>query len=168
MPATQNGLGNSQSSFCATRCSEDASPSADLNIRAVADLACVSKSTVSHVLSGKPPVSVATRRRVEQVVDDLGYQPDFIAQAHTRNRSNTIALIVQGITNPYYPARARGLQTTSSGHDQVRMRRSHEAQQLADSGYSDSAVQADARAKIGAAGLSHLAVIGAAIGLPKP
>lgn len=92
-----------------------------VNIQAVADAAGVSKTTVSHVLSGKRPVSVPTRRRVEKVMSDLGYQPNFFAQALNRNRSNTIALIVQDITNPFYPALARGLQTAVSGQDQLVM-----------------------------------------------
>jgi LacI family transcriptional regulator len=90
-----------------------------LNIQAVADAAGVSKTTVSHVISGKRPVSTATRRHVESVMEELGFQPNFFAQALQRNRSNTIALIVQDITNPFYPALARGLQTTVASHNQV-------------------------------------------------
>ena len=91
------------------------------NIQAVADAAGVSKTTVSHVLSGKRPVSAGTRRKVQKVMDQLGYQPNFFAQALNRNSSNTIALIVQDITNPYYPSLARGLQMAVSGHEQVVM-----------------------------------------------
>lgn len=92
-----------------------------VNIQAVADAANVSKTTVSHVLSGKRPVSASTRRKVEKVMVDLGFTPNFFAQALSRNRSNCIALIVQDITNPFYPALARGLQVAVSGQDQVVM-----------------------------------------------
>jgi LacI family transcriptional regulator len=95
------------------------SDSATVNIQAVADAAGVSKTTVSHVLSGKRPVSAATRRRVEKVMADLGYQPNFFAQALNRKKSNTLALIVQDLTNPFYPALARGLQSAVGGSDQV-------------------------------------------------
>jgi len=94
---------------------------ATVNIQAVAEAAGVSKTTVSHVLSGKRPVSASTRRHVEKVIDELGFKPNFFAQALTKNRSNTIALIVQDITNPFYPALARGLQMAVSGQDQVVM-----------------------------------------------
>ncbi|HEY4268453.1 MAG TPA: LacI family DNA-binding transcriptional regulator [Galbitalea sp.] len=99
----------------------DSSSSGALNIQAVADAAGVSKTTVSHVISGKRPVSVATRRRVEKVMDELGFEPNFFAQALQRNRSNTVALIVQDITNPFYPALARGLQSTVGAQNQVVM-----------------------------------------------
>jgi LacI family transcriptional regulator len=108
MDITQTGLRNSP----------DGVP---LNIQAVADAAGVSKTTVSHVISGKRPVSLTTRRRVEKVMDELGFEPNFFAQALQRNRSNTIALIVQDITNPFYPALARGLQSTVGAQNQVVM-----------------------------------------------
>jgi LacI family transcriptional regulator len=97
------------------------SANGSLNIQAVADAAGVSKTTVSHVISGKRPVSLTTRRRVEKVMDELGFEPNFFAQALQRNRSNTIALIVQDITNPFYPALARGLQSTVGAKNQVVM-----------------------------------------------
>ncbi|RKR75866.1 LacI family DNA-binding transcriptional regulator [Frondihabitans australicus] len=90
-----------------------------INIQAVADAAGVSKTTVSHVISGKRPVSTGTRRKVERVMNELGFEPNFFAQAMQRSRSNTIALIVQDITNPFYPALARGLQTSVAAQNQV-------------------------------------------------
>ncbi|MBO1739417.1 LacI family DNA-binding transcriptional regulator [Leifsonia sp. TF02-11] len=92
-----------------------------VTIQAVAAAAGVSKTTVSHVLSGNRPVSAETRRRVEKVMEDLGFTPNFFAQALNRNRSNSIALIAQDITNPFYPALARGLQAAVSSQDQVVM-----------------------------------------------
>jgi LacI family transcriptional regulator len=99
----------------------DGVASTSLNIQHVADAAGVSKTTVSHVISGKRPVSLATRRRVEKVMEELGFEPNFFAQALQRNRSNTIALIVQDITNPFYPALARGLQSAVGTQEQVVM-----------------------------------------------
>lgn len=89
-----------------------------VNIQAVAEAAGVSKTTVSHVISGKRPVSASTRRKVERVMSELGFEPNFFARAMQSKRSNSVALIVQDITNPYYPALARGLQEAlaSAGH----------------------------------------------------
>jgi DNA-binding LacI/PurR family transcriptional regulator len=81
----------------------------------------VSKTTVSHVISGNRPVSESTRRKVERVMDDLGFRPNFFAQALNSKKSNTIALIAQDITNPFYPALARGLQTSVASADHVVM-----------------------------------------------
>ena len=89
-----------------------------MTIDDVAAATGVSKTTVSHVLSSKRPVSPATRRHVEKVMEEMGFHPNFFARALNRNRSNTIALVAQDITNPFYPALARGVQkaVSDSGH----------------------------------------------------
>ncbi len=80
------------------------------NIDAVARAAGVSTTTVSHAISGKRPVADGTRRRVLKVMQDLGYQPNYFAQALNADRSFAVALIVQDLTNPYYPLLGRGLE----------------------------------------------------------
>jgi LacI family transcriptional regulator len=81
-----------------------------ITIADVALRAGVSKTTVSHTLSGKRPVSEETRRKVEQAVQDLGFRPNILAQSLRMQRSQTVALIIPDITNPFYPVLARGLQ----------------------------------------------------------
>lgn len=100
---------------------QDAGRSSALNIQDVADAAGVSKTTVSHVLSGNRPVSQATRYKVQAVMDELGFRPNFFAQALNSKKSHTVALIVQDITNPFYPALARGLQAAVAPMNQVVM-----------------------------------------------
>jgi DNA-binding LacI/PurR family transcriptional regulator len=59
----------------------------------IADIAAragVSKSTVSHTLSGKRPISLRTQQRIRAVIDELGYRPSVVAQrlaggGHSRN-----------------------------------------------------------------------------------
>ena len=91
----------------ATRSETDGRPSA-VTIRDVARAANVSISTVSHVLSGKRPTSGATRRRVEDVIKQLGYRPNRVAQSLVWRRPFALGLIIPSITNPYFPAFARG------------------------------------------------------------
>ncbi|WP_375450226.1 LacI family DNA-binding transcriptional regulator [uncultured Devosia sp.] len=91
------------------------------NIKAVAEAAGVSKTTVSHVLSGRRPVAEGTRSVVLKVMADLGFQPNYFARALTSKRSLTIALIVQDMTNPFYPALGRGLQLAVSPANYVVM-----------------------------------------------
>ena len=81
-----------------------------LKIADVAERAGVSKTTVSHVLSGKRPVASATRERIEQVIEELGFRPNLQARSLRMQRTQMIALIIPDITNPYYPVLARGLQ----------------------------------------------------------
>ncbi|WP_425954469.1 LacI family DNA-binding transcriptional regulator [Xylanimonas sp. McL0601] len=63
-------------------------------IEDVARLARVSTSTVSYALSGKRPISAATRRRIEQAVAELGYVPHAGAKALASARSEVIGLMV--------------------------------------------------------------------------
>jgi LacI family transcriptional regulator len=70
----------------------------------------VSKTTVSHVLSGRRPVAVPTRKRVETSIRELGYRPDGLARSLRTRRSHLVALLIPDITNPFYPTLARGLE----------------------------------------------------------
>lgn len=81
-----------------------------VRITDVAAQAGVSIATVSHVISGRRPVAEQTRRRVQEVIDKMGYRPNAIARSMVTQRTHTVALIVPDITNPFYPAIARGLQ----------------------------------------------------------
>lgn len=60
----------------------------------VARLAGVSQSTVSYVLTGSRPISVATRTRVEDAIDKLGYHPNSGARTLRSQRSGVIGLMV--------------------------------------------------------------------------
>ena len=69
-----------------------------VGINEVARAAGVSISTVSYALSGKRPVAVPTRQRIEDAVERLGYTPNARARALARKRSGIIAL-----TEPLHP-----------------------------------------------------------------
>jgi LacI family transcriptional regulator len=81
-----------------------------VGITDVAHQAGVSITTVSHVLSGQRPVSAATTAKVQQVIAELGYEPNQLARGLRTQRTNTVALVIPDITNPFYPQIARGLQ----------------------------------------------------------
>ena len=66
---------------------------AALTIDDIARVAGVSVSTVSRILNDKPDVSSATRQRVKQVIEELGYSPHTLAQRLAASRSRSIALI---------------------------------------------------------------------------
>jgi LacI family transcriptional regulator len=86
-----------------------------ITIADVARHAGVSKTTVSHVLSQKRPVSTVTRARVEDAIRELGYRPDGVARSLRTRTSRMVALIIPDITNPYYPVLARGLEDGLGG-----------------------------------------------------
>ena len=54
----------------------------------------VSRSTVSKALNDRPDVSQATKARVLQAANELGYQPSAAARNLRRQRSDKIGLVV--------------------------------------------------------------------------
>lgn len=62
-------------------------------INDVARVAGVSKKTVSRVMNRSPLLSADTRRRVEEVIDELGYVPNLQARALALRRNFLIALV---------------------------------------------------------------------------
>lgn len=66
--------------------------SSKATITDVADRAKVSVGTVSHVLSGRIPVSATLRERVMQAIEDLGYEPNFHARGLRGRHSSVIGL----------------------------------------------------------------------------
>ncbi len=68
-------------------------------IRSVAKLAGVSTATVSYVLNDGPrSVNEATRNRVLQAIQELEYQPNTAARNLANRRTNTLGLVVAGLS----------------------------------------------------------------------
>lgn len=65
-----------------------------VSIHDVAHLAGVSTGTVSNVLSGRRPVSAATRERVETAIHELRYQPNLLASGLVSQRSRVLSIVV--------------------------------------------------------------------------
>ena len=63
----------------------------------VARAAGVSYQTVSRVINSKPDVSNETRKRVEAVIQELGYKPSVIARSLIQQRSYTIGVVTAGL-----------------------------------------------------------------------
>jgi LacI family transcriptional regulator len=71
--------------------------------RDVARLAGVSQATVSRALSSSASLAPQTRARVQEAVERLGYVPHAGAQAMKTRRTRTIGVVVDDLTNPFYP-----------------------------------------------------------------
>ena len=65
-----------------------------MDIGEVARRSGVSRSTVSYALSGKRSVAEATRRRIQEVIDELDYRPNAVARALKEGRTRTLGLVV--------------------------------------------------------------------------
>ena len=66
-------------------------------IKEVASAAGVSTQTVSRVINNRPDVSPQTRRRVQEIIDQLGYQPSALARSLIRQRSYTLGVVTAGL-----------------------------------------------------------------------
>ena len=73
-----------------------------VDIYHIANVAGVSKSTVSRVLNGHSGVSAKTRIRVEQAIKDCAYIPNNSARSLSSFSTQAVVLAVSGITNPFF------------------------------------------------------------------
>jgi LacI family transcriptional regulator len=82
-------------------------------IHHVAARAGVSPATVSRFLRGQ---RVRSAEAIQAAVDELGYWPSAAAQSLKSGRTNTIGVIVPDITNPYFAAVVKGMESVSRHH----------------------------------------------------
>jgi LacI family transcriptional regulator len=73
----------------------------------VAQAAGVSLMTVSRVVNNKDDVNLATRKRVTEVIEELGYRPSNIARGLATRRTGTLGVIVPDISNPLFASIVR-------------------------------------------------------------
>jgi LacI family transcriptional regulator len=83
-------------------------------IHDVAKRAGVAPITVSRVINNSGYASVETRRRVEEAAAELGYVPNRMASGLRTKRSNTFALVLTDITNPFFTTVARGVEDAAN------------------------------------------------------
>jgi len=93
-------------------------------IEHIAQLAKVSKATVSRVLNNSPKVTEETREKVMKVIKESGYYPSATARRLTTNKAETIGLIIPSpqdktFGNPFYTEILRGFthQAKIEGYD---------------------------------------------------
>ena len=79
----------------------------------VAKLAGVTLTTVSRVINNRGYISEKTRNKVNEAMDQLGYQPNEIARQLTKQRINTIGIIVAHISHPYFSKLISNLENES-------------------------------------------------------
>ena len=73
------------------------------DIRAVAAVAKVSIATVSRTMNGSSLVSERLSKRVWQAIKQLNYLPNTHARTLVSGRSRLLGIIVENITNPFFP-----------------------------------------------------------------
>jgi len=79
-------------------------------VRDVAREAGVSIATVSRTLSRPDDVNVETRKRVQEVVEKIGYRANRAAVEFRRGRSHTLLVLVSDITNAFFSEFFKGIE----------------------------------------------------------
>lgn len=77
----------------------------------VAREAGVSRATASLVIRNSPLVADATRRKVEEAIEKLGYVRNLAAARLRESQSRVIGLIVPNLVNPFFAEFLDGIET---------------------------------------------------------
>ncbi|GAB2554055.1 catabolite control protein A [Gracilibacillus alcaliphilus] len=81
----------------------------NVTIYDVAREANVSMATVSRVVNGNPNVKPATRKKVLQTVERLGYRPNAVARGLASKKTTTVGVIIPDISSIFFSELARGI-----------------------------------------------------------
>lgn len=73
-----------------------------VRLRDVALAAGTSTKTASRVINGSDGVAPDTRRRVQEAVEDLGYQVDLMARSLRRGVDDTVGVVIPTIGDPFF------------------------------------------------------------------
>lgn len=82
-----------------------------VTIKDIANLAGVSKTTVSKVINNKADsISKSTRDKIIQIMKEQNYIPNKLAQGLVTKRTKTIGLLIPDIRNPFFTDVSRGVE----------------------------------------------------------
>lgn len=82
----------------------------NITIYDVAREANVSMATVSRVVNGNPNVKPATRKKVLEVIERLGYRPNAVARGLASKKTTTVGVIIPDISSIFFAELARGIE----------------------------------------------------------
>jgi len=86
------------------------------DIRTVAALAKVSIATVSRTINRSSAVSERLSKRVWQAIEQLNYFPNSHARTLVSGRSHLLGIIVENITNPFFPELIQSFEEVAIAH----------------------------------------------------
>lgn len=82
-----------------------------VTIKDIARLAGVSVTTVSRALNHGADISEETRERILRICREEGYRTNLLARSLISSKTNTIGLILPGISNPFHATLALSIET---------------------------------------------------------
>lgn len=85
-----------------------------MNIKEIAKQSGVSVATVSRVLNHPESVAPKTKERVLNLIEEMGYKPNWFARGLNFNKTYTIGLLIPNILNPAYVEVAKGAEEVAN------------------------------------------------------
>lgn len=89
------------------------------SLKDVATRAGLSPAAVSRHLNGTLDLPEETRGRIDRAVRELGYRPNALARRLSLGQSDTIALILPDIANPFFSSLAAAVEHAASAHSKM-------------------------------------------------
>lgn len=75
---------------------------AEITIKDIAKQCGVGISTVSRAINNHPDINPETRKKIMEVIEETGFIPNNSARNLKRTDAKCIAVLVKGITNPFF------------------------------------------------------------------
>lgn len=82
-------------------------------IKEIARRTKLSESAVRRALKDFPDISPATKAKVKALAAELGYRPNFLAQAMVTKKSMLIGIVVPELANGFYPEVIDGFESAA-------------------------------------------------------
>jgi LacI family transcriptional regulator len=82
----------------------------NVTLEEIARAAGVSPSTVSRILNGTARVLPAKQKAVEQAIARFNYRPNVLARSLASGRTDTIGVLTQTVSSPFYAEWLRGIE----------------------------------------------------------
>src|SRR5581483_1504276 len=95
-------IDSSSQSFCAIVCADQPHWNAMVTIKDIAARLQVSPSTVGWALADDPRLSAATKKKVSEVANEMGYVANLAARMMRGVSSNLVGLVLPDIRNSFY------------------------------------------------------------------
>lgn len=85
---------------------------AEITIKEVAKLCGVGVSTVSRAINNHPDINPETKAAIMKIISDHNYIPNNSARNLKRTDAKTIAILVKGISNPFFSSMIKIMEET--------------------------------------------------------
>lgn len=73
-----------------------------ITIKDIANICGVGVTTVSRAINNHPDINKETKDKIMAVIEEYNYVPNNSARNLKRQESNTIAVLIKGINNPFF------------------------------------------------------------------